>query len=232
MPSLVVHSLITSERESIMATHDALLETTLTVPEALMAFLHNKDGQLYQSAGPKQLTVAAELAELVLDERIDIDEDGTIRARENPEPAARAWITDVTKTLAEKPVKTDAWIRGRRDAVAVQQQEAAKRGVLQVDRAKLAGVIGYTRHLANETTRARLLAELDSDAALESPRARAVAKLLTTRGLLRVLRLDTEPAQRLAELARTSEGTPLPGPLFSTMDYAIATGVGLVILGD
>lgn len=210
----------------------SLSNDRLNLPEALMVFLHNDDGQVYQSVSPKRLVAAAELGELMLSQLVDVAEDHTIHATAHPEPGERAWVAGVLEGLAKKPVKADAWIRGRYDAVKVQQEAAVERGALTTDRAKLAGVISYRRHLAAPDTRAELLAELAAPEALESPRLRALAKLLTTPAMRRVTRLDDELEAKLESLAETSQGTPLPGPLFSTMDYAIAVGVAVAVFGD
>jgi hypothetical protein len=196
-----------------------------------MAFLHNRDGQVYQSARPKQLTAAAELGELALTGYVGLDDDTIVVGR--PVAAGeRPWMAEAVAELPEKPVRIDAWIRKRHDSVTVQQQAALDRGVLEKDRAKLAGLIGYDRHLVNEGVREALLTELDAPDAASTARAAALAKLLLTPGVKRVLGFDSARLARLAALAESAGNTPLPGALFTAMDYAIASAVAPSVFGD
>ena len=142
-----------------------MLDSTLTLPEALMAFLHNKDGQVYQSARPKQLTAAAELGELALAGHVQFEDDKLV-AGAPVEAGERPWMAEVVAGLPDKPIKVDAWLRKRSDSVKVQQEAALEHGVLSKDRAKLAGVLGYDRHLVDEAVRDGLLAELDGPGCL------------------------------------------------------------------
>lgn len=208
-----------------------MLDSTLTLPEALMAFLHNKDGQVYQSARPKQLTAAAELGELALAGHVQFEDDELV-AGAPVEAGERPWMAEVVAGLPDKPIKVDAWLRKRSDSVKVQQEAALEHGVLSKDRAKLAGVLGYDRHLVDEAVRDGLLAELDAPDASSSVRAKALAKLLTTKGIARVLGFDADRVERLTALAESDEGTPVPGALFTAMDYGIATAVAVTVFGD
>lgn len=66
-----------------------------------------------------------------------------------------------------------------------------------------------------------------------SHRRRSCTKLVPVRSQNRPdLQFDDDPAERLASLAADADGTPLPGPLFTAMDYGIATAVGITILSD
>ncbi|WP_122818064.1 GPP34 family phosphoprotein [Nocardioides pantholopis] len=210
----------------------ALLRTRLTLPEALMAFLHNKDGQAYQSARPDALTAAAELGELALAGHVHLEGDRFSAVSPAPSAPGRAWMAELTAALPPQPVPIRDWIRKRRTALATQQVEALAQGVLTKDRAKLFGVFGYDRHRVDPALRAALLAELDGPAARSVPRAQALARLLTSSALHRHLDLDDTRRHRLEQLAEDRSDTPLPGPLFTAMDVAIASAVAPSVLGE
>lgn len=210
---------------------EKMLDTKLTLPEALMAFLHNKDGQVYHSARPKQLTAAAELGELALAGHVTLEDEKLVTG--TPVDAGeRPWMTEVVEGLPDKPVTIDSWIRKRPGAVKVQQTAAVEQGVLTKDRAKLGGLVGYDRHMVDEATRDALLAELDAPDATASVRAKALAKLISTPGLVRIAGFEDSQVERWKALAESDEGTPLPGPLFTAMEYGIATAVAVTVLGD
>lgn len=202
----------------------------LTLPEALMAFLHNDEGQVYQSARPKQLTAAAELGEMLLQGQVGAADD-TITVAPEPDAPTRPWMTDAVADLGDTPVKIDTWIRRRRDSLTIQQEAAQEQGVLHHDRAKLAGLVGYERHMVDDALRQSILAELDGPAAQQAPRVAALAKLLTTPALARVQRFDKNRQERLTALASAAH-TPVPGPLFTALDYGVATAIGIGILGS
>lgn len=209
-----------------------LLKDDLTLPEALMAFLHNADGQPVQSARPPALSAAAELGELVLRGYVSIDDDQVSTAAAAP-ATARPWVADLLHDLSrQEPVKVRTWVRKRRTALKVQQSAALDAGVLSKTRGKLFGLFGYDRLEPNEALRERILGELDSPEAAAVPRAQALAKLLLTPALRRALRFDDARVERLTALVNAADGTPLPGPLFTTMDIAIASGVAVGVLGE
>lgn len=209
----------------------SLLTDRLTLPEALMAFLHNKDGQAYQSARPQALTAAAELGELVLEGHVLLDED-RLRVAPSPPPPSRTWMSETTGALPPEPVAVDQWIRKRRTALKTQQTEAVAQGVLTKDRAKLFGLFGYGRHLPDAGLRSALLTELLAPDARSVPRAQALARLLVSSLLRHHLDLDDADRKRLESLAEDREDTPLPGALFTAMDVAIATAVVPSVMGE
>ncbi|MBR7742496.1 GPP34 family phosphoprotein [Phycicoccus sp. BSK3Z-2] len=203
----------------------------LTLPETLMAFLHTDDGQVRQSVRPVHLTAAAELGELALDGHVDIEDDGSVTLLESEHAPSRPWVEVALAELSEHPTTVERWVRGRRDAVQVQQRAALERGVLSKDRGRFLGFIGYDRHLVAPQLREDLLGDLEAPGAEEVPRAAALAALLTTPAMRRALRFDGDRVERLTALASTAEDAVDPGPMFRTMDYAIATAVAGVVLG-
>lgn len=197
----------------------------LTVPEALMPFLHNHDGQAFQTVRPQGLTACAEITELALRGGAELG-DGRVRATAQSDPD-RAWVAEVSGALREStPVK--AWVRKRRGALDVQRDEAVRRGLLVPGRGRLAGLIPYPRHDVPEG----LVEELADDlvGARDDPRAQAVARLVVRS---RLHRRHDLPAATTRDLEALSEAAgDLPHPALDSIDVAIGITVLTAVTGE
>lgn len=204
-------------------TSSTLTDLGLTLPEALMPFLHTDGGQPYRSVKPDALAAAAELTELVALGLVRID-DARVVGTGAPlaeVAGARPWMSDVLADL-RAPVKVRSWLRSH-DALATQQAAAVERGLLTPGRGRLLGVVGYDRHDVAPGVRERLLVDV-----LETPddtRSQALARLLVKSGLHRRHGITTDQRRRLGEIAERAAQGPLPEPTMSALDLALVSVV-------
>ncbi|MDT9593116.1 GPP34 family phosphoprotein [Nocardioides zeae] len=201
-----------------------LADLGLTLPEALMPFLHTDGGQPYRSAKPDALAAAAELSELAARGAVRLEDDHVAADAPTdggPGESARAWIGDVTAELARGPVKVRTWLRGR-DALAVQQAAAVERGLMTEGRGRLLG-FGYDRHDVEPGVRERLLATVL--ATPEDPRSQALASILARSHLHRRHGITTEERRELTAIAKKAADGPFPEPTMSALDLALVTVV-------
>ncbi|MGY1855128.1 GPP34 family phosphoprotein [Modestobacter sp. SYSU DS0290] len=214
-----------------MSPHLAIRD--LTLPEALMAFLHARNGRPYESVRPGALTAAAELAELlVLDHaRID-DRDGGRLVVDAPATGDRTWIREVTAELVGHPTDVATWIKRREGALPTQQAEAAARGVLTQGRKRLAGLFPYSTNTVDRAVRQRLVDHLTGPGAETDPRAAVLARLLVRSRLHLRNGLTGDVRARLEEVAeRAPSTTPAPAAL-SAVDLAMVTVVYTTVIND
>ncbi|GAA4670240.1 hypothetical protein [Nocardioides nanhaiensis] len=197
----------------------------LSVPEALMPFLHNGDGQAFQSARPQALTACAEIAELVVRGLVRLDDDRLVVTGQADAAAGRpTWTTEVTRELTERGATVKQWVRRRRAALEVQREEAVTRGLLVPGRGRLLGLVPYPRHDVPAGTVETLAHDL-AGAAATTERGRAVARLVVRSGLHRRHGLDT--AVREALEAVSQQAGEVPHPALDAIDVAI----GITVLG-
>ncbi|SDP74746.1 Golgi phosphoprotein 3 (GPP34) [Actinopolyspora xinjiangensis] len=204
-----------------MTTHH--LVSSLTLPEALMAFLHADNGRPFETARPQALTATAELAELVVAGHAHIEDERVIV--DAPAVGERDWVTEVTSALAGHPVGVASWIKQRREALAVQQNAAATAGVLNYDRGKLLGLFGYDRHEVDPEVKQALTDALCGPDAESDPRLPALARLLVKARLHSRHEFDSGQRARLQELAERAERTPVPRTATRVIDVAVGYAI-------
>lgn len=197
----------------------------LSVPEALMPFLHNGDGQAFQSVRPQALTACAEIAELVVRDLVRVDDDRVVVTDRGEVPSdAPGWATEVTAQLCERGATVKQWLRRRRAALEVQREEAVTRGLLVPGRGRLLGLVPYPRHDVPEGAVPALAHDL-AGAAATTERGRALARLVVRSGLYKRHGLDT--ALREALEAVSEQAGEVPHPALDAIDVAI----GITVLG-
>ncbi|WP_222192524.1 GPP34 family phosphoprotein [Modestobacter italicus] len=205
----------------------------LTVPEALMAFLHADNGRPYETAKPGALTAAAEVAELIAGGHARVTgPDGDQLVVDGPAASDRAWIRELTTQLAGRATDIATWVKRRDGALDTQQAEAAARGVLVQDRKRLAGLIPYSTNTVDPAVRQALLEHLTGPGAEADPRAAVLARLLVKSRLhLRggLGRAERTALEQLSERAPAS--TPAPAAM-SAVDIAMVTVVYTTVISE
>lgn len=210
------------------STHPLVSSGALTVPEALMPFLHNGDGQAYQSVRPQGLAACAEIAELVVRGHLRIDEKHLELVTPATDPE-RAWVAEVTEQLAGQRPSVATWLRRRRAALEVQREEAVARGLLTPGRGRLLGLVPYPRHDVPAGTVAALARDLVG-AARDDERGRALARLVVRSRLHRRHDLDTALCESLEEVSQ--QAGDVPHPALDAIDVAIGVTVLGVVTGE
>src|SRR5699024_202950 len=197
--------------------------SSLTLPEALMAFLHADNGRPFETARPQSLTAAAELAELVAEGHVHLDDKQVIV--DAPAASDRPWVGELTSALASHSVGVRSWIKQRREALAVQQAAAVAAGVLTHDRGKFLGIFGYDRHRVDTAVKQALVNALCSPESASNPRLPALARLLVKARLHQRNGLDGDQQDRLQELAAQAEQTPVPHEAIRAVDIVVGYAV-------
>lgn len=205
----------------------------LTLPEALMAFLHASNGRPYESVKPGPLTAAAEVAELLTVGVARLEGDAGRRLRVDARtPGDRSWVSEVTAELSGHPTDLTAWIKRRNDALSTQQAEAAARGVLVAGRKRLLGLFPYGTHTVDPAVRRQLVEHLTGPRADADPRAHVLARMLVSSGLHRRYRLSRDERARLERLSEHAPPTtPAPAAL-DAVDLAMATVLYATVISD
>ncbi|MGY2130277.1 GPP34 family phosphoprotein [Blastococcus sp. SYSU DS0617] len=205
----------------------------LTLPEALMAFLHARNGRPYESVKPDRLTAAAEVAELLTVGLARLEGDDSRRLVVDARASSdRHWVSAVTAELAGQPTDVATWIKRRNDALSTQQAEAAARGVLVAGRKRLLGLFPYDTHTVDPAVRRQLIDHLTGPQADADPRAHVLARLLVASGLHRRNGLSRGERARLGSLSEHAPSTtPAPAAL-DAVDLAMVTVLYTTVISD
>lgn len=205
------------------------LVSSLTLPEALMAFLHADNGRPFETARPQSLTAAAELAELVAAGHVHLDDEQVVVNA--PAAGDRPWMSKLTGELASQSVGVRAWIKKRREALAVQQAAAVTAGVLTHERGRFLGMFGYDRHQVDSAVKQALIDALCGPDAATDPRLPALARLLVKARLHLRHGLSSGQRSKLQELAEQAEQTPVPPEAIRAVDIAVGYAIYSAIAG-
>lgn len=208
-------------------TPRTIAERGITLPEALMPFVHTKGGQPYRSVKPDAYTATAELAELT-ELGLARVENKLIVADAPADASHRAWIVDVTTHIAAAPVIAKDWLN-RRHALAVQQQAAVEQGLLKPGRGRFLG-FGYDRFDVPRGLREDLLDDVLGTP--EDPRSQALAHILVKSGLHQRRDLDGQHRRALTTLSMAAAERPMPNSAMSTTDMAIMSTIITSVLND
>lgn len=196
----------------------------LTVPTALLALLHTDAGQPYQRFRPAPLLAAAELAELIVDEAISVDDDKITVTTTSRSGAA--WQTDVLEKLRATSdasgVSVQTWLRKRGDAYKVHVEEANRAGIVATSGRKFLGLFPYKRTLVDPGARASVIARLTDPAAADDPRTSALAALVEKADVTSILDLAEVQKKQLAATAVSASDTPI-GKSLDSMTVALVT---------
>ncbi|MGY2067053.1 GPP34 family phosphoprotein [Blastococcus sp. SYSU DS0619] len=205
----------------------------LTVPEALMAFLHAGNGRPYESTGPGELTAAAELGELLTAGHARLGgEAGDRLIVDAPASSDREWIHEVTAELAGAPTDVAAWIKRRRGALPTQQAAAAARGVLVQGRERLIGLFPYETNTVDPAVRQQLVDHLTGPRADTDARALVLARLLVKSRLHQRGGLSRDERSGIEDLSGRAPGsTPVPAAV-SAVDLAMVTVLYTTVISD
>lgn len=207
--------------------------TNLTVPERLIPLLHGSNGRPYESSRPPKLLAAAELAELLLDGLVDVDENERLRPAEVGEKPRRDWMRAAVAELPADGTEVRQWLKSRRDTLPRQVAAAEARGLLTRGRGRFIGLFGYDRTLIAPEARAAVVDSLTTGSGTpQDPRRAVSARLVARSNLNRRLGLSSEGRHRLEELADAADQTPLPRAAVTALDVAIGVVVYTTVTGD
>ena len=203
----------------------------LTVPAALMTLLHTADGRPYQRFGPAKCAASAELAELSIDEVVDIDGDLILGAR--VDASDEGWVCTLADSLnratATRPIQIRHWLRRRSRAYVEHRDRAVADGVLEGGWARVLGV-PYRTTRAAPGTRTRVIADLVNPAC-DDPRIDALAAIVVGADIVSVLGLTGEEREQVATKASAADRLGAVG-LSAPMVAALATVGYLTFTGS
>ena len=202
---------------------------TLTLPEQLMAFIHAGNGRPYESVEPAKVTAAAELAELVLQGYVRLEDDQLVA--DQPAMGRRPWMTTAVSELVGQPRPVRDWIRERRDALARQQQLGIEHGVLTFDRGRFLG-FGYDKHEVVPEARQALMSALLAPSAAADPRLASLAQLMVKSNLHVRGGITRHERERLQEVAEAAADLPVPRLVVTAMHAAVGYAIYSTITSD
>ncbi|MGP4021646.1 GOLPH3/VPS74 family protein, partial [Saccharopolyspora sp. 5N708] len=201
----------------------------LTLPDEFVLLLHRDNGSHYVSANPNTATAAAEIGELALRDRIDLD--GTAVRLVDSGWSGLPWMDRLLAELQrwsgheDRPVELSWWLPCRTGAFLAHRSVLVEQGLLRHERRKFLGVLPDDRYHPDPPTREALLAGLREAACGARPvdaRLALLAALVHHSGLVYALGFDRAQRHRLKSIAETQDLGDAVSAAVAAMLVAIA----------
>jgi hypothetical protein len=195
--------------ESRNAPRPGSAPRALTLPEEIALLLHKPNGTIYASRNPGTTTVAAEIGELALRHRVDIQKSKMHLL--DASPSGVAWIDELVAALRkksgpkEKPVALSSWLKSRLSALKTHRVALVEYGLLHHQRQKFLGLFPDHRYIPDAIVRDSIISEIGQVARVERPidnRLALLSGLVHSSGLVSVLGFEKPERSMLKSIAK------------------------------
>ncbi|MCI2418949.1 GPP34 family phosphoprotein [Saccharopolyspora sp. K220] len=209
----------------------------LTLPDEFALLLHKDNGSCYVGANPNTATAAAEIGELALRDRIELD--GTAVRLVDAGWSGLPWMDRLLAEFQQwsgrdnRPIELAWWLPCRTGAFLTHRSVLVEQGLLRHERRKFLGVLPDDRYHPDPTTRAALLAELREvagDARQVDARLALLAALVHHSGLVYLLEFDRAQRGGLKAIAEREDLGDAVGTAVAAMLAAITAIPAIIVV--
>lgn len=209
----------------------------LALPDEFVLLVHRPNGTCDTAAGPVLGTVAAEVAELALQRRVEV-RDGVVRLVDGSS-TGQPWMDRMLAEFRDRAgeggeLDLRVWLQSRTGAFRTHRHVLVERGLLRRERRRFLGVFPDDRYHPDRPNRDALVAELREAARGDRPlddRLALLCALVYRTGLVHVLGFAHAEVTRMRAIAAARDLGDGVDPRIADMLVAVTTIPAAVATG-